>query len=80
MKESKDGFSNLITFRPNKEEKERAKILHPYYFSWDNANFRDSQILRIGLINYGTEGNPFVSNPFSNVVTAKESEKSTRLI
>jgi len=65
MKESKDGLSNLITFRPNQWEKETVKMLNPFYYSWENAKFFRSQILRVGIINYGTEEKPFVSNPFS---------------
>jgi len=65
MKESKDGLSNLITFRPNKWDKETVKMLNPFLFSWENMKFFNSQILRVGIINYGTEEKPFVSNPFS---------------
>lgn len=65
MKESKDGLSNLITLRPSKWDKETVKMLNPFLYSWENEKFFRSQILRVGIINYGTEEKPFVSNPFT---------------
>jgi hypothetical protein len=65
MKISKDGLSNLITFRPSKWDKETVKMLNPFLYSWENENFFKTQILRVGIINYGTEEKPFLENPFS---------------